>query len=127
MFPLARANPENNAQVAAQRAGESYQDTQELEADAIRAATRATASFGMTLPEFFATEQEGSLPGQEDLPKESDCGRITLKLAIVEADPRILRSLQRRAVEEYLPRCRSRVARYDGAHSFLDPVGQIAM
>jgi hypothetical protein len=90
-FWLAR-KPKNTVQVAAQRAGESYPDTYELEADAIRPATRATASFGMTLPEFFAAKQECSLPGQEDLPRESDCGRITFKLAIVEADPQILRA-----------------------------------
>ncbi len=111
-------NPENTVQVAAHRAGESYLDTCELEPDAIRPATRVAVSFRMTLPEFFAAEQEGTVPGQEDLRREDDCGRTTFILAVAEADPRILRALQRRAkfyeaesVEEYLPSCRSRAAR----------------
>jgi len=53
-------NPENTVQVAAQRASESYLDTCELETDGIRPATRVAVSFRMTLPEFFAGEQEGS-------------------------------------------------------------------
>jgi hypothetical protein len=104
-------NPQNTVQVVAQRAGESYLDTCELDAGA----TRVAVSFGMTLPEFFAAEQKGTVPGQEDLRREDDCGRTTFILAFAEADPRILRALQRRAkfyeaesVEEYLPSCRSR-------------------
>jgi len=96
--------------VAAQRAGESHLDTCELEPDAIRPATRVAVSFRMTLPEFFAAEQEGTVPGQEDLRREDDCGRTTFILAVAEADPRLLRALRRRAkfyeaesVEEYLP------------------------
>ena len=72
----------------------------------------------MTLPEFFAAEQEGTVPSQEDLRREDDCGHSTFILAVAEADPRILRALQRRAkfyegesVEEYFPSRRSRATR----------------
>ena len=111
-------NPENTVQVAAQRAGESYLDACELEPDAIRPSTRVAVSFRMTLPGFFAAEQEGTVPGQEDLRWEDDCGRTTFILAVAEADPRMLRALQRPAkfdeaesVEEYLPSCPSSEAR----------------
>jgi hypothetical protein len=70
-------NPENTVQLAAQGGRESYLDTYEFEPTAIRLATRVAAGFGMTLPEFFAAEQEGTLPGPEDLPREDDCSRIT--------------------------------------------------
>ena len=110
-------NPENTVQVAAQRAGESYLDACELEPDAI-GRRPGCVSFRITLPEFFAAEQEGTVPGQEGLRREDDCGRTTFILAVAEADPRILRALQRPAkfdeaesVEEYLPSCRSRAAR----------------
>ncbi|HXM25492.1 MAG TPA: hypothetical protein VN957_05685 [Chthoniobacterales bacterium] len=90
-------NPQNTVQVAAHRAGESYLDTYELAPDAVAPATRVAASFGMTLPELFGAERGGPLPGQEDLLRDDDRGRITLKLAIVEADPRTLRALRRQA------------------------------
>jgi hypothetical protein len=79
-------NPENTVQGAAQRAGESYLDTCELEPDAIRPATSVAVSFRMTLPEFFAAEQEGTLPSQEDLRREDDSGRTRFILAVAEAD-----------------------------------------
>jgi hypothetical protein len=71
----------------------------ELEADATRAATRVSASFGMTLPEFFVAEQEGSLPGREGLPKErlrphhihtGDCRSRRSDIASVAAPVEIL-------------------------------------
>jgi hypothetical protein len=111
-------NPENTVQVAVHRAGESYLDTSELKSDAIRLATRVAVSFRMTLPEFFAAEQGGTVPGQEDLRREDDCGGRTTFILAVASRPRILRALQRWAkfyeaesFEGYLPSCRSRADR----------------
>ena len=38
-----------------------------------RPATRLAVSFRMTLPEYFAAEQEDTVSGQEDLRREDDC------------------------------------------------------
>ena len=43
----------------------------------------------MTLPEFFTAEQEGTVPGQEDLRRGDDSGRTRFILAVAEADLRI--------------------------------------
>jgi hypothetical protein len=117
--------------VAAQRAGENYLDTCELEPDAIRPATSVAVSFRMTLPEFFAAEQEGTAPGQEDLRREDDCGRTNsywrlpkptrgycVRCSVGRNSTRLnrLRNISQVAVLGQLVR--------DGADSILDPAGR---
>jgi hypothetical protein len=117
--------------VAAQRAGESYLDTCELEADAIRPATRVAVSFRMTLPEFFAADRkalcqakktsEGRMnPAAPDsywrLPKPI-CG-YCVRLSVGRNSKRLnrLRNISQVAVLKQLVS--------DGPHSILDPAGQ---
>jgi hypothetical protein len=83
------------------------------------------------LPELFQADRDRTLPGQEDLLRDDDSGRMTSKLAIVEADPRTLRALQRQAkfyeaesVEEYLQDAVLGQLISDEAHSILDQAGQ---
>jgi hypothetical protein len=57
-----------------------------LSAPRQKQATRVAVSFRMTLPEFFTAEQEGTVPGQEDLRREDDSGRTRFILAVAEAD-----------------------------------------
>ena len=72
--------------MAREWAGESCSDTYELEADATRPAVRASASLGMALSKFLAAEQEGTVPGQEDLRREDHSGGTRFILAVAEAD-----------------------------------------
>ena len=104
-------------QVAAQRVGESYLDTWSS-SGRDPAGDQSCREFQNDAPGIFRGEQEGTVPGQEDLRREDDSGRTRFILAIAEADLRTLRASQRRAkiyeaesVEEYLPSCRSQAAR----------------
>jgi hypothetical protein len=122
-------NLENTVQVAARCSGEHYLHTYQLEAAAVPPAARVATSFGMTLQELFEANQKGVLPGQEDLLHSEDAGRLTLRLSIVEADPRILRALERQArfaeatITEYLEETLKSVLCSEEAGSILSAAG----
>jgi hypothetical protein len=124
-------NPENTVQGAAQRAGESYLDTCELEPDAIRPATSVALSFRMTLPEFFAAEQEVLCRAKKTsevrmtAPAPHSYGRLpkptrgySVRCSVGRNSTRLnpLRNVSQVAVLGQLVS--------DGAHSILDPASR---
>jgi hypothetical protein len=123
-------NPQNTVQVTAQRAGQTYLDTYRLAADVLPPAERVADSFGMTLQELFIADSARTLPAQEPLLRDEDRSRLTLKLAIIEADPRTMRALKRQAklyeaesIEEYLQDAVLGVLINDEASSIIDRAG----